>query len=164
MCDNLSWSVNAENRISKAMGAFHKIKRNISKKTSLNSKLNFYCGYIVPIISYALQTYYPNKTELRQLERVQKRATSWITNNLKMSYNERVKFLKLFPLSMYFELHDIMYLVSLLKKHDIDLHRIIHKNESRTREATRGEIAVHATRLKKSNENFHVRSNTIQLF
>ena len=32
MCDNLSWSVNAENRISKAMGAFYKIKRNISKK------------------------------------------------------------------------------------------------------------------------------------
>ena len=32
MQDNLSWSVNAENRISKAMGAFYKIKRNISKK------------------------------------------------------------------------------------------------------------------------------------
>ena len=32
MCDNLSWSVNAENRISTAMGAFYKIKRNISKK------------------------------------------------------------------------------------------------------------------------------------
>ena len=32
MCDNLSWSVNAENRISKAMGAFYRIKRNISKK------------------------------------------------------------------------------------------------------------------------------------
>ena len=32
MCDDLSWSVNAENRISKAMGDFYKIKRNISKK------------------------------------------------------------------------------------------------------------------------------------
>ena len=32
MCDNLSWSVNAENRISIAMGVFYKIKRNISKK------------------------------------------------------------------------------------------------------------------------------------
>ena len=152
MCHNLSWSVNAENRISKAMGAFYKIKRNISKKTSLKSKLNLYCGYIVPIISYASQTWYPNKAELRQLERVQKRATSWITNNFKMSYTERLKFLKLLPLSMYFELHDILYLVSLLKnKHDIDLNTIIHKNESRTRQATRGEIAVHATRLKKSN-------------
>ena len=38
---------------------------------------------------------------------------------------------------------------------------IIHKNESRTRQATRGEIAVHATSLKKSNENFYVRSNTL---
>ena len=38
---------------------------------------------------------------------------------------------------------------------------IIHKNESRTRQATRGEIAVHATRLKNSNENFYLRSNTL---
>ena len=75
MCDNLSWSVNAEIRISKAMGAFYKIKRNISKKTSFKSILNLYCGYIVPIIRYASQTWYPNKAELRQLERVQKLAT-----------------------------------------------------------------------------------------
>ena len=34
MCDNLWWSVNAENRISKAMGAYYKVKRNISKKAS----------------------------------------------------------------------------------------------------------------------------------
>ena len=80
----------------------------------------------------------------------------------KMSYTERLKFLKFLPLLMYFELHDILYLVSLLKnKHDIDLNTIIHKNESRTRQATRGEIAVHATRLKKSNENFYIRSNTL---
>ena len=32
MCDKFLWSVNAENRISKARGAFYKIKRNISKK------------------------------------------------------------------------------------------------------------------------------------
>ena len=82
-----------------------------------------------------------------------------------MSYTERVKFLKLFPLTMYFELHDILYLVSLLKnKLDIDLNTIIHKNESRTRQATCGEIAVHATRLKKSNENFSVRSNVLYIY
>ena len=49
-----------------------------------------------------------------------------------MSYTERLKFLKLLPLSMYLELRDILYLVSLLKNiHDIDLNTIIHKNESR---------------------------------
>ena len=81
---------------------------------------------------------------------------------LQMSDSERLKFLKLLPLSMYFELHDILCLVSLLKnKHDLDLNTIIHKNESRTRQATRGEIAVHATRLKKSNENYYIRSNTL---
>ena len=79
-----------------------------------------------------------------------------------MSYTERLKFLKLLPLSMYVELHDMFYLVSLLKnKHDIDLNTIVHKNKSRTRQATRGEIAVHAIRLKKSNENFYVHSNTL---
>ena len=63
---------------------------------------------------------------------------------------------------MYFELHYILYLVSLLNsKHEIDLNTIIHKNESGTRQATRGEIAVQATRLKKSNANFYVCFNTL---
>ena len=39
MCDNISWSVNAENLISKAMGAFYKIKRNLSKKNIIKVKI-----------------------------------------------------------------------------------------------------------------------------
>ena len=39
MCDNFSWSVNADNCISKAMGAFDKIKRNISKKNIIKVKI-----------------------------------------------------------------------------------------------------------------------------
>ena len=44
MCDNLLWSVIAENRISKTMGAFYKIKRNFSKKnlTKVKVKLILY--------------------------------------------------------------------------------------------------------------------------
>ena len=65
MCDNLSWSVNAENRISIAMGVFLQNQTEYLEKTSLKSKLNLYCGCIVPIISYASQTWHPNK-ETRQ--------------------------------------------------------------------------------------------------
>ena len=39
MCDNISWSVNAENCISKAMGASYKIKRNIWKKNIIKVKI-----------------------------------------------------------------------------------------------------------------------------
>ena len=39
MCDNTSWSVNAENCISKAMGASYKIKRNIWKKNIIKVKI-----------------------------------------------------------------------------------------------------------------------------
>ena len=41
LCDNLSWSVNAENHISKAIGAFYKIKRKISKKNIIKNKIKF---------------------------------------------------------------------------------------------------------------------------
>ena len=50
-----------------------------------------------------------------------------------------------------------MYLVSLLKnKNDIDLNTIIHKNESRTRQATRGEIAVSLHPTGKNYELINV--------
>ena len=67
-------------------------------------KLNAYKGYVVTVIAYASETWSTNKGELRDIEKIQKRATSWLLG-IWENYNNKLKQLELLPLSMHFELH-----------------------------------------------------------
>ena len=100
MCDNHSWSVNAENRISKTIGAFYKIKRNISKKNLTKVKVKLILWIHCTNRKLCIANMVSEQNRIRTTRKSTKRANSWITNNFKMSYTERLKFLKLLPLSM----------------------------------------------------------------
>ena len=157
---SLSWSPNCESRVQSSLRSFYQIKRNVSSKTSLKSKIDLYCGYIVPIVTYASQAWYANKSEMQQLERVQRKASAWILQTADMEYSERLKKIKLLPLSVYMELHDILFFFAVsTRKYDWNLEdhveRITSKN---TRQASRGELQIPKTRLKKSEENFWIRA------
>ena len=75
------------------MGAFFQIKRSLSQKCAIISKLNTYTGYVVPILTFASQTWLPNKTNSATLEKVQKLATRWILGTEKKLFrkNERAE-------------------------------------------------------------------------
>ena len=97
---------------------------------------------------------------MQQLERVQREASAWILQTADMEYSEGLKKIKLLPLSMYKELHDILFFFAVrTRKYDWNLEdhveRITSKN---TRQASRGELQILKTRLKKSEENFWIRA------
>ena len=46
--NNLSWKENSNRRATKAMGAFFQIKRSLSQKRDMITKLRAYTGYVVP--------------------------------------------------------------------------------------------------------------------
>ena len=68
--NNLNWSAHAKIRAQKAIGCLFLIKRNISKSASLKMKLNSYCGYVTPIVSYGSPIWKANKCELKIIEDV----------------------------------------------------------------------------------------------
>ena len=74
-----------------------------------------YTGY-VPIVTYATQAWFANKTEMKEIERVQKKDTIWTLNNWELNYEKRLGKLNLLPLSLYIELHDILLLIAFLMK------------------------------------------------
>ena len=96
---NLTWSANCEHRVSKAKGALFQIKQNWSNSSSLSSKTNAYCGYILPIISYGSEVWKPNKSELRGIEGVQTKATRWILSSSALPYKRRHEKFRLLSLS-----------------------------------------------------------------
>ena len=101
--NDLSLKENCNLRWTKSLKSLWFLKRKFSFKSTTKAKLKAYTGYVVPVISYACEVCNPSKTDLSNIERIQKSATLWILNNT-IPYKERLIELNLLPLSMYFEL------------------------------------------------------------
>ena len=114
MATNLNWKANCDKRCSKAWRAFYFLKRNVSNLANKHMKLNAYKEYVVPVKAYASQAWSANKGGINDIEKIQKRATSWILGIWEKN-NDRIKQLELLPLSMYFELHDSLLLLSIMQ-------------------------------------------------
>ena len=72
---NLRWSEKCERRIIKAWRQFHFLKRNKSSKATTLTKLSGFIGYIVPVLTYAFETWYPTISDIRHIEKVHRKAT-----------------------------------------------------------------------------------------
>ena len=157
---NLTWNENCEIRAQKATRAFFQLKRNIFATCSWVNKLHSYTGYIVPVITYCSQAWSPSRANLVNFERVQVMATKWILN-CNLHYKGRLVKLKLLPLCLYGEMHDLLMYLSLgNSKYDISI-AVESSKEEKTRQHSRGEHAVNKNRLNKSVENFFHRTKLL---
>ena len=75
----------------------------------------------------------------------------------KQSYKQRIATLNLLPLSLYTEMHDLLYLIALKQgKYGVELSNLDSIQESTTRQHRRGELQINKNRLVRSDENlFH---------
>ena len=159
---SLTWHNNCQQRTNKALKALFSLKRNLSSICSINVKIIAFTGYVMPILTYCSQSWLPNNSCFRVMERVQKIATKWFYGS-HIEYRERLLKCNLLPVSMYCELHDIIYLDSLLKgKYDMDINKFISKTSvESTRQSSRSELEVTRTRTQKADENFFIRSSIL---
>ena len=150
----LNWKSNCNHRLSKATKAFYQIKRSMTDSASIKNKLNAYTGYVLPILSYCSQAWLPNRQQMEKIEKLQKRATSWILSGRNCTYKEKLIALKLLPLSVYVEMHDLLLLLSLLdNKFDIKVN-FEYQDFEKTRQNARGELKIAKNCLRKTDENF----------
>ena len=142
-------------------GTLNDLKRNISATCSWVNKLHSYTGYIVPIITYCSQAWPPSRANLVSFERVQVMARKWILN-CNFDYKGRLVKLKLLPLCLYVEMHDLLIYFSLVNSKYNILVAVESSEEEKTRQHSRGEHAVNKNRLNKSDENFFHRTKLLQ--
>lgn len=160
---NLTWRDNCSLRSTKAMNALFQIKRNISKASHWTTRLNAYTGYVVPIVTYASQAWLPSRLGMQEIERVQQVATKWIVS-ASMPYKERLRWLNLLPLSLYSEMHDLLYLLS-IQNGDYDYNMtstdVQTTRTETTRQADRGGFRLPKTRLTRTDDNFFRRTKSL---
>ena len=115
MFRNHSWSANCQRRTTKALKTFYTLKQKVSSRTSMETKLNAYIRYVVLVHTYASRVWYPSKTDMKSIEKIQHKATKWICGGNE-EYHQRLETLKILPLFMYMEMHDVLYDLSILER------------------------------------------------
>ena len=149
----LSWNVNASKRCQKSLSAFYSLKRNLSENCRITSKLNAYTGYVVPMVVYGASVTHYSKSNLRAIEKDQRTATKWMLNS-HIPYKCRLQKIRMLPLSLYIEKHDLLLFISIVRNnYEIDINQYAENTKS-SRQNERNEYQIPKTRLKKTNSDF----------
>ena len=124
MSRDLKLDLHVETRCRKAAQCFFLLKRCLPETASLLCKLNAYRAYLVPILTYASPVWFVNCGNCVRLEVIQKRAMRWIVASAiggECSLKDTYRHLKMLPLSLYLELHDILCLLQIFTANMISI-------------------------------------------
>ena len=139
--------------ISKANQRVGMIKRSFSK-LSCKSLLILYKSLVRPILEYCSSIWYPlYKTDMLEIEKVQRRATKLVPSLKEASYEDRLKTLKLTTLAFRRKRTDILQVYRIINKLDnIDFDTFFTYSTA----STRG----HSLKLEKPRANTNIRANS----
>ena len=128
------------------------LNRNVHYKSKMVIK-RLYSAYVRPHLEYCVEAWHPTyKKDLVSLERVQRRATKMVRGIRNLSYEDRLKELKLQSLHHRRLRQDMITLFKILRSGDVsDLKRMFAFNDRKTR--------GHSLKLKKGNVNTLHRQN-----
>ena len=154
---SLSWDDNCLTRTRKALRALSSLKRNLSTNSILVVKVNAYTGYVLPILAYCSQAWYLNITAFKDSEKLKKIAVRWIfISSTGDDFKNELRKLKLLPLSMSFEVHDLLlFLKPLDRDYEVSTDNVIKITEMKTTaQAFCNELKITEMKHSKCNDNF----------
>ena len=135
---NLSWDDHVHNITAKGNKMLGMLKRTCPLLTNTAVRRTLYLALVKSQISYATEVWSPPTIKMRStVERVQRRATSWILQAKRgeIAYKQRLITLGLLPLCYEREIKDLVFFFKALYGHiDLDVHSFVSfVNNSRTR-------------------------------
>ena len=109
--ESLKWSSHINNLISKANKMLGFVRRICFYLANVNCRRLLYLTLVRSQFSHGSEVWAPQgpSSDLLRLESVQRRATKVILQDYKSSYSDRLKKLKLFPISYWLEIKDIVF-------------------------------------------------------
>ena len=140
---DLKWSSHYNNITSSSLRTLYLIKRLFKCSNSIPAKRKLFLSLVRPKLLYGSQVWRPHLVkDTMQLERIQRLATKFILNDYQSSYKNRLSRLNLLPLSMMFEINDIMMLLRSLKS-GLDMSNHISFYHSSSRLTSFGKLVPH---------------------
>jgi hypothetical protein len=109
--DNLKWDQHTSQCVKKANIRLGLLKRNLDSNCSKEVKLLCYKALVRPILEYGSTIWSDNsKKQLKLIEGIQRRATTYVINDINIGYKERLLICNLLPLSYRREYLDAIFL------------------------------------------------------
>ena len=113
---SLKWSEHITCICGKSNRVLSMLKRNSARRLHWRQRLNMYKSMVLPILSYGFCVWSLSKADMKSLEQVQRRASDWILGYPELNHKQRLFALNILPLSMYFQISDLLMLCKLLSK------------------------------------------------
>ena len=148
--NDLSWSNHYDLICSKAYRTLHLIRRSISNSSSVATRRQLYLSLVKSKLSYCSQLWRPRLIkDIRNFERIQRRATKFILQDYSLDYKTRLLSLNLLPLMHWYELQDMMFLVKCFKNpmDNLIIHDYVEFVTSTTRASSNGKLRHKFCRL-----------------
>ena len=165
-CYNLSWTEHIKSKVCKDHGRFISIKRNLPNNLSTSQKASVYVLYIRPLILYGTTIWFANRTNLEKLESFQSRVLRWITSY--DTYKERLIQSNILPLSLLFQLEDLLTFNKVLNgKLGPEVRSLIEPSKAprqNLRETSFPPFKLQKTKLKLTDSNFIHRATRLANF
>ena len=102
----LTWSHHVTEKLKTCYNTFHQLKLNLPGHLNISLKSKFYKTFILPVLLYASETWYPSKSDLDEVERFQKRVSHWAVSA--SGYQNRLLIMKVLPIKHAIELKDVV--------------------------------------------------------
>ena len=108
--NNLKWSPQITNIVSKANQMLGFLRRNCIHLTDLKCRRSLYLALVRAHLCYGSELWAPQSTskDLLRIESVQRRASKYVLQDYHSSYADRLKLLNLLPISYWYEMKDII--------------------------------------------------------
>ena len=160
---DLHWATHINSIIAKANKMLGFLRRNCYRHLPLDTQRTLYICLVRSHLTYACQVWSPISSGslylMRNLERVQRRATRLITQNPELSYKSRLRCLKLLPLCYFYEYLDLLFLFRCLKGEiSINIFQFVNFSTSTTRRGSSGlDLRLLSVRSSTFRDSFFVR-------
>ena len=119
-CD-LNWDGHISLKLNKAMSALYTLKHALPDRSARWVKRNMYNTCVMSVLLYASPCWFASRTNLKRLERFQRKAVKWITScsfHDDTSYSSALSSLNILPISYRLLFNDLCLLNSLITTQD----------------------------------------------
>ena len=122
MTHNLNRSLHISTRLQKTYNIFFFDRRDVCGAISLKTKLYLCKSTIFNTLCYASPCWFASRGDMRKIEKLQRRVTERVLP-WRSDYRERLIFLNLLPIPMYFQVLEVLTLVKICNGgYNIDPH------------------------------------------
>ena len=146
----LTWSAHINARFNKANRVLYLIRRYVAYAVKPFIKLGLYKSLVLPVLLYGINCTTSSKSDLVNLEKLQRKAVRWITGRNE-PYENQLRLLNILPLPMYIQMNDLLTL-SKLTQEGRDDNEIPEKNKVRGRSTQL--YTLRKVRLEKARNEF----------